>query len=347
MKKKFAALIYGDNLHYLDHLAPLCFFLNIPIVINEKTIFELCRQYYPDVLAVHVEDLKINYYIVENFDCIITCITKELFDKDFRLQQDLLDKEIEIIWTPHGFSDKGNTCPFFESLKNSKKIFVYGKKMINVLKEKKVLDTIKNYYEIGNYRVLYYQKFLSFYRKIIKERINDKLPKNNINILYAPTWDDFEKSSSFWNNFELLFNDLPQDYNLIVKLHPNLIKKNEIRILLLKERENKKNILFVDDITMIYPLLDYADIYLGDFSSIGYDFLYFNKPMFFLPPANNGLYSSLYECGHLIKNNKIFQSIKSYSKNDEFMSNMTELYENTFTKEADLKNIFAQLQKTY
>ena len=36
----------------------------------------------------------------------------------------------------------------------------------------------------------------------------------------------------------------------------------------------------------IYPLLEFCDIYLGDCSSVGYDFLHLNRPMYFLNPHN-------------------------------------------------------------
>ena len=38
METKFSGLIYQDFLNYLDHLAPFCSLLNIPLVVTEKTI---------------------------------------------------------------------------------------------------------------------------------------------------------------------------------------------------------------------------------------------------------------------------------------------------------------------
>jgi teichoic acid glycerol-phosphate primase len=342
MKKKIASLIYGNKLHYLDHLAPLSHFLNIPLIINQKNIFDLCKKYYPDVNCLYVDDLMINFHVVKNYDYIISCITKELFDNDFRLQQDLLKKEIEIIWTPHGASDKGNASYFFENLNNAKNIFVYGQKMLDTLKEKKVLKTINRFYEIGNYRLKYFEKYKSFYKKIIQKDFKNNLKKNNLNVLYAPTWDDAEKSSSFWLNYENLIKKLPRNFNLIIKLHPNLITQNEIKIFLLKEKNKKNNILFLDDFPIIYPLIDFVDVYLGDFSSIGYDFLSFRKPMFFLKSENKNLSSKLFECGKLIEDDNIYETIKKNLKND-FKPKQMSLYKYTFSETSNLEKILLNI----
>ena len=31
-----AGLIYGPDLHHLDHLAPICSLMNIPLIVTEK-----------------------------------------------------------------------------------------------------------------------------------------------------------------------------------------------------------------------------------------------------------------------------------------------------------------------
>ncbi|NGX36452.1 MAG: hypothetical protein K1000chlam1_01298 [Candidatus Anoxychlamydiales bacterium] len=346
MEKKVAALIYGENIHFLDHLAPLCYFFDIPLITNSEKIFELTKKFYPKVKIQHIEGANINFYIVENFDNIVTCITKEHFDSEFRLQQDVLNKEVNIVWCPHGNSDKGRTVFFMEALKDASNVLVYGDKMIDFLKEKKIFKTIKNHLKIGNYRFRYFQEFSSFFKNIIKNDILKKLPKGNTNILYAPTWQDAEKSSSFFKVAKNLFKQLPSKYNLIVKLHPNLIDQNKNEIEKLKERYKKNNILFLDDFPPIYPILDFVDVYLGDFSSIGYDFLTFDKPLLFFKPQNEKLISNLFDCSKLIKDeNKIFETIeKSLQKNTVLQLARQKLYKYTFE---DNENInFKILKKT-
>lgn len=329
-KKQIATLLYGNNEHYLDHLAPLSHFLNVPLVLNEKNIFELSKKYYPEVNSIYLDNLNIHSYIVNNYDYIITCITKDLFDNDFKIAQDISNKDTQIIWVPHGASDKGQKCFFFESLKNAFFALIYGEKMREVLKEKKVFKTIRNIVEIGNYRLEYFKKFYSFYQNIVQEEILKKFQNNNLTILYVPTWQDFEKSSSFNKYFKMLLKNLPKNFNLIIKLHPNLLKQYEIDILIQKEKNENKNILFLDNFPIIYPLLNIIDIYLGDFSSIGYDFLYFDKPMFFLKSENNN-FSNLFECGHLITKN-IYKTIEQNLDHKSYSSQKDSLYKYTFSK---------------
>ncbi|MBN2479886.1 MAG: CDP-glycerol glycerophosphotransferase family protein [Parachlamydiales bacterium] len=325
------ALIYGNNKHYIDHLAPLCFFLKIPIVTNEWEISEIIKNFYPNVHCIYIDNSKFNFYLVKNFKKIISCTTKDLFDIDFRFHQDCLNKEIEIIWCPHGNSDKGKTTFFMEALKDQKTALVYGEKMIDFLKDKNVFHTIKKVHRIGNYRYKYFLENKKFYKKVIKNYIQlNPLQKT---ILYAPTWDDSENLSSFNKDFEKTFDPVSNCYNIIVKLHPNMVITNEIEIENLIQKNKKKNILFLNDFTPIYALLDFVDIYVGDMSSVGYDFLtFFKKPMFFLKSkSSKKIFSDLFECGKAAQNNLIFKNFKFFLKSDHiYHKKRRNLYTYTF-----------------
>jgi len=345
MKKKAAGLIYADNPNYIDHLAPLCYFLQIPLITNTEEIFNLTKKYYPKVDVKFIENKEINYYVIKNFDNILACTPKNMFDTEFRFHQDFLNKEIDIFWCPHGNSDKGKTILFFEGLKNEKHVLVYGKKMIDILKEKNVFHTIKNCYEIGNYRLAYYKKFKSFYKKIIKKQIENKFLSKKPTLLYAPTWEDKENSSSFFKYIDVLLTKLPKDYNLIVKIHHNLIVQNETKVEILKLKQSKKNILFLEGFPLIYPLLDFIDIYIGDFSSIGYDFLTFDKAMYLFKPENKKLFSDLFNIATVIDNKNFFETIendhlqKPFLLNENLKAKRKNLYEYTFEKNIDLERL--------
>ena len=345
MKKKSAALIYGDSQNYIDHLVPLCHYLNIPLLTNIEEIFDIIKKYYPKVNVQHIENRDINFYTVRNFDNIFACIPKNIFDIEFRLHQDLLNKEINIFWCPHGNSDKGKTILFFEGLKNEKNVLVYGNKMIYILKEKKVFHTIENPYAVGNYRLDYFQKFKKHFKKIIKNEIATKLSNKNINILYAPTWEDKENSSSFFKYIDVLLTKLPSHYNLIVKIHPNLITQNETKIEIMKLKCSKKNIMFLENFPLIYPLLDFIDIYIGDFSSIGYDFLSFDKAMYLLKPQNKNLFSELFDIGYVIDDDNIFETIEKSKllnpalRSKSLIHKRKKLYDYTFQKNTDLEKL--------
>jgi len=53
------------------------------------------------------------------------------------------------------------------------------------------------------------------------------------------------------------------------------------------------------DFPPIYPLLEKSAFYIGDYSSIGYDFLYFNRPLFFVSSTStfSSYCSPLHRCG--------------------------------------------------
>lgn len=339
MKKNVACLIYGNFSHYLDHLSPLCYFLKIPLITNNEDIASCAKKYYPMIDTILVDNLNIHTFVVKNFDTIISCITKAHFDMSFIFSQDLFKKNIQIIWCPHGNSDKGKTISSFDSLLNEKFALVYGKKMILFLKEKKIFSTIKNVFIVGNYRLNFYKKFKAFYDELIKNEILKKIDKNKKNLLYAPTWSDYENSSSFEKYLEILLKTASEKYNLIIKLHPNIYQKLEVEIRILKGKYENKNILFLENFPLIYPLLNIIDIYLGDFSSIGYDFLYFQKPMYFLKPQNPKLTSDLFFCGNVIEDNNIFKVIEKNIFQDQLKDKIKKLYNLTFDSKVNLKKL--------
>lgn len=269
-----AGLIYGPMAQYLDHLAPLCTLLDIPLIVTEEDFASLTQKYYPDLSLIYWNYLQVPYHLVQNFDTIFTCMPRPLFQDAFFLAQKLQGKEISTIWVPHGNSDKGHFSFSMEGLKYDSYALVYGKKMIDFFKAKKAFEQLKAYLKVGNFRYVHYLKYKDFYDSLIQ----DPIPSSKPLILYAPTWQDGENSTSFYDACSILIDNLPKHYHLVIKLHPNLDDpKTEALIYAYEERAS-----FLKEWTPIYPLLNKTSIYIGDMSSIGYDFLTFNRPMFFL-----------------------------------------------------------------
>src|SRR5262249_26302706 len=95
---------------------------------------------------------------------------------------------------------------------------------------------------------------------------------------------------------------LPAEQNLLVKLHPRLeLDDPGLYYFLVGKYEKKPNVLFLKDFPLVYPLLAKATAYIGDMSSVGYDFLPFNRPMFFLNQQKRDSKSdralALFQCG--------------------------------------------------
>jgi teichoic acid glycerol-phosphate primase len=302
-------LIYGPDLHHLDHLAPICSLMNIPLIVTEEKIAAFAKLYYPRLDVLLFDYMSVPQYLVSHFDIVFYSMPRDLFDEIFFIAQKLSQKRIHTIWCPHGNSDKGNSIIYMEALKKEEAALVYGKQMIDFLKRKFVFDSLKKYVITGNFRYQFYLDHRSFYDPIAEKKISQRLPKAEKTFLYSPTWQDYEHSSSFFDAAAPLIEKLPENDNLIIKLHPNLHLQEEFYIdELIEKYQDRKNILFLIDFSPIYPLLNLVDVYIGDMSSIGYDFLTFNRPMFFLnqnerdPQNDLGLY--LFRCGIEIKHDQ-------------------------------------------
>ncbi len=322
-----AGLIYGPSSHYIDHLAPLCSLLNIPLFVTEEEEEELLSTFYPEVKAVRVDSIRLPDLFIEKIDIAFVCTPRILFDEVFFFAQKLRNKKVHTIWVPHGNSDKGHRSAFMEGLNKEEVALVYGNKMIDFLKEKKAFDQLKKHVCLGNFRKAYYVQHKAFYEKIVSEKVLKKMPTAEKTILYAPTWNDSESSSSFSEATPFLIKNLPTQWNLLIKLHPNLLMGNEEKIEKLMEKyEDNERVRFILDFPPVYPLLELSDIYIGDFSSIGYDFIGFDRPMFFLntqkrdPKTDLGLY--LYKCGVEIRPEeyeKIYEIIQKELMKDSLL----------------------------
>ena len=283
-----AGLVFDDSKHYLDHLGPFCALAGWPLIVCEPGIYDEAKRFYPDLNVQYVPlgELKLPKFT-------ISCAPKTLLEVYFPNQSTTL------FWLPHGQSDKGWNSPIFQALSNEIAL-VYGRRMIDFMHEQKVfLKTIS----IGNFRWEYCCK--------TTETVNKTF-------LYAPTWDN----DSFWKIFPLLAKQLPPDCNLWVKLHPNTWRKFAPEIEVLIGKYSQSNIQFLPNEAPIYPLLAKCACYIGDMSSIGYDFLTFNRPMYFV---NANPHLPLHRCGKAIDPTNFDLQLQN-----DFSEEQKTLYQYTF-----------------
>jgi CDP-glycerol glycerophosphotransferase (TagB/SpsB family) len=150
---------------------------------------------------------------------------------------------------------------------------------------------------IGNFRYLYFKRHEKFYETLL-----DAAGLKKSFILYAPTWKDAENSSSF----ERAASEVAQRLShlpLVIKPHPNDLEN--IRVI---QEQQMSKATWLTHFPPIYPLLARTSHLIGDFSSIGYDFLMFNRPMFFLPPDTRTLDDPgcfLHKYGTVISENNV------------------------------------------
>jgi len=345
-------LVYGSQEHQLDHLAAVCMLMLIPLMVTEEEIEKLAKRYYPDLEIIRCDYREVGELVVSNYDILFSTLPKILIEEIFFLSERILRKRLHSIWCPHGNSDKGYRLPL-EGLPKEEMALAYGKKMVDFFQIKGAFDQLKALVITGNFRYTLYQKRKDFYQ-ILLSTFFSKL-KNHKTILYAPTWQDSENFCSFFSAIAPLIDYLPSKYSLIIKLHPYLLENKKTEHLI-DRYENHPQVQFVTHFPPIYPLLDLSDIYIGDVSSIGYDFLIFNKPMFFLNESGRdakndpGLY--LYRCGveiPLNRYNDIYKLIEYHlpSDQEDFSKIRQEVYRYAFGEEKKTEILRQEILNTY
>jgi teichoic acid glycerol-phosphate primase len=273
-----AAIVQPNSFHHVDHLAFFCDLFSIPLLVTDPKQKEITSHYYPFLSVQLVDPLELEIpALASSYDFVF---------HSFFWDKALLQKKLRAIYVPHGNSDKGHhQNEYLEKVMRQDISLLYGEQMVDLLKKKKVFDQVENYCLMGNVRHYYFLQKKSFFEKIVFDEIFSSLDPKKKTILYAPTWEDWEKSSSFFTAGEKLIEQLSEKFNLIVKLHPCLeIYSPAKTYRILGKYEQLAHVHFLLDFPYVYPLLEKTDIYVGDFSSIGYDFLTFAKPMFFLNP---------------------------------------------------------------
>lgn len=298
-KPRMAALQLGDDMDYrLDHLIPLCDLFHIPLILDSVRVYNLATQYYPTTKLILIGSLECVPYI-SNFDLFF--VSEKYMAPSLQATCRLLfGKDIDFFYCPHGNSDKGFIDLTMNQLTFHKLSLIYGEQMRQRIQEIGLSSQVHALVVMGNIRKRFYKKHEFFFNSIIKTTISSNPKVIRHVFLYAPSWQDTENSTSFFTVCKSLIEHIsPSDY-LIIKIHPLLITHNLGYVTHIYENYKiKKNIEFITDNPLIYPLLEHIDIYLGDISSIGYDFLFFNRPMFFFdmritPPSES---RSLFQCG--------------------------------------------------
>ncbi len=314
-----AAFNTGSDFHLLDHIAPLAHLLKCPLFVTEEINFNLAKRFYPQVEIIFMPDLEFKLgQIADQFDILFECKYWKPYLKS--LFQDLFRKQMRLIFCPHGQSDKGFQFPLLAPYSSQDGVLIYGKLMLEMLKNLNI--PLADHAIVGNYRLNFYQKHQSFYDNLISFDPRKKT------VLYAPTWNDADGSSSFFEYGKRVIEELPSDWNLIIKLHPLLEQRDPARFYQTLPSKLKENVFVLHEFPPVYPILAKADIYLGDASSVGYDFLFFNRPLFFFPTTCPG---RLFSCGTVLdtKQNLYLQMDRAIDKTKE----QRELYEHAFSSQ--------------
>ncbi len=329
------ALNTGTDIHLLDHIAPLASLLEIPLLVTEPENLKLAEHYYPEVITRFQPDLEFHLKdLAEEFDALIEC--KYWAPHLKTLFQTLFGKEMLLIFCPHGQSDKGYGAPLLAPYATQDAVLLYGDLLREMLQELSVWPFIHRSAIVGNYRQLYYNKHKDRLNQLANTEIFSQLKPHNRTLLYAPTWRDADGATSFFNSVAMIHQQLPEDWNVIVKVHPLLSQRDPALFYRLAHLQ-KPNWLLVEQFPPVYPILDRVDAYLGDYSSVGYDALAFHKPLYFLPQHNLPP-ARLHSCGQKIEAKRLFQTIdETLCKAKNFETTQTDLYQKAFSPITNLK----------
>ncbi len=283
--------IHTGGSHYLDHLGVIAILLHIPLLVTDEETFEISKKFYPE-LSVHLiapKELSL-FYLSNHFDLIFESghfWTSEILP----FLELLYEKKMRMIYCPHGNSDKKS---FFSEAAPKDISLVYGNHMINHLQNSGELSKLQAYIITGNYRLLYYVQRKRFYDLLLDQYLSKTMIPDRKTLLYAPSWLTRSNDSVFYYNCLRIIEEIGEYYNIIVRWHPFLEETHLVYLeKLLLRYEGVKGISFLQKFPAIYPLLNRMDAYIGDNSSIGYDALSFNKPLYFLGDHSN----LLTQCG--------------------------------------------------
>jgi hypothetical protein len=335
------AIITGPET-YLDHLGVLSSVLGIPLVVTEEKTFHLAKQYYPDlnVTLCDLSDLTMEF-LAKNYDVIFQ--TGKFWAAELGpFIEMLFRKKMRFVFCPHGNSDKGHSLQNHVEQDVS---LVYGDHLLNLLQQTGALQKIRHIVRTGNYRYPYYLRYRSFYDNLAEKAVFSRFKREKPILLYAPTWNDEENPTSFFSTTDVLIEELSSSFNIVIKLHPFLIEDRLAEVFkIMSHYQNHPSAIILDSFPPIYPLLERCSLYLGDYSSIGYDFLVFDKPLYFFNPKKKFSSSPLHSCGlELPENlegkwNLFFTETLEFNKKN-YSSQRRKIYFYAFGEALDPKSI--------
>ena len=215
--KRCAALNTSPGASFLDHIAPLSSLLGIPLIATEEEHASKISRYYPEVALHYLPDLSFRLKeISEEFDTLIEC---SYWADEFRqLLNQCYGKKMRLIFCPHGQSDKGYGAPLLAPYASQEAVLLYGDLMKEMLGELGI--ALPKHAEMGNYRRLYYEKHRVRHLELAKEELFSQLDPKSRTLLYAPTWNDLDGATTFFDGVERLILEKPTDWNLLIKAHP-------------------------------------------------------------------------------------------------------------------------------
>lgn len=328
----------GPTTH-LDHLGVLCILFGIPLIVTDEKAYETSRRFYPqlDVHLLSFNDLSLET-LAKHADVLLGC-GKFWAESLLPALACVYGKQMRFVFCPHGNSDKGRSLRPGEVHPRQDISLIYGDHMYELLRNTGALSSIGHVIRTGNYRYSFYRDNCEFYDGLAEESVFQHVPGDKKILLYAPTWPNKENPSPVFDYSAQLIDQLSPSFTLLVKWHPLLEQFYPGQSYhFLGRYADHPGVHFIHDFPSIYPLLKRSDGYIGDFSSIGYDFLHFDRPLYFIPSSadSNG---PLFKCGLSLKQEKPLAAYvqETWEENQERFRNARQtLYRHAFGDPKDI-----------
>ncbi len=318
--------------------------MEIPLIVTENSSYEMAREFYPQVELQYLPLAELTLdYLAHHFDLIYQC-GKFWALELIPLFELLYQKKMRIVFCPHGNSDKGHSLDLSQVTLGHDIALVYGEQMVDQLKETGGEHSSRYFVKTGNLRLNFYQEHKVYLDHLADTKVFCHFDRAKPVILYAPTWNTEESPTSFFQCTSALIDSLTPRYQLLVKPHPLLEENHPAHYYrLLGLYENRKEVFFLNDFPAIYPLLEKIDIYIGDYSSIGYDFLHYDRPLYFLNPDKKQK-TLLQQCGTMVENIEELSAV--LEKNQKELSKIRkETYKYAFGSNSRPEQVKARIEK--
>ena len=294
------------ELHQVEHLAPWCELLRIPLLVADNGPLHAVAHAYPGLAVERAHGIVLPDAMSAFAGAIMERAPRAVFYSDLFGRQPLRRlfggrrDAPRIVYVPHGFSEKRQDWARETAFQDV--AVLYGQHAFDQLVAMGVAGYLHHFVLSGNVRAGYHRRHAPWFRAQLAALGLDG-PRPARTLLYAPTWQDAIGSSSFFRAFASFVGALPAGWRLIVKLHPHL-ERYASTIDALSTLCRGRDVHLVRANPLCYPFLELADAYVGDMSSLAYDYLAYGRPMFFTNPtagqATDAAHSRLFACGTVI-----------------------------------------------
>ena len=301
-----ARLAIAWELHQVEHLAPWCELLRMPLLVTDNGRLDAVAQAYPGLVVEKALGIAMPDGLPALGRLIAERSPRAIFYSDLFGRKALRAlfggrrDAPRIVYVPHGFSEKRQTWAAGTAQQDV--AVLYGQYAFDQLVSLGVAGYLHHFVVSGNVRAGYHRRHAAYFRAQV-DSLGLGGPRPARTLVYAPTWQDAIVSSSYFQAFASFATHLPSGWRLIVKLHPHLERK-AAAIDALAAIARGRDVHLVRANPLCYPFLDLADAYVGDMSSLAYDFLAYDRPMFFTNAtagsAADAAKSRLFDCGTVI-----------------------------------------------